>query len=172
MNLGIPSGLEILSLSNFTTSNVFPTQFTLQINPVVRHSVCYNSAALSSNQDEIIISTFAIKYFNSDGLFVYLFRLFPTHRYHSVRNIRKKHDVLPHQWQVPPFLRPPIQRLCLLFSRPQAIPLFKAYWLGMDGWMNGVLGHFYALSRLNWATYWLGTSFRHDPNCCGTPFQF
>ena len=21
----------------------------------------------------------------------------------------------------------------------------------MDGWMNGVLGHFYALSRLNWA---------------------
>ena len=22
---------------------------------------------------------------------------------------------------------------------------------GMDGWMNGVLGHFYALSRLNWA---------------------
>ena len=20
-----------------------------------------------------------------------------------------------------------------------------------DGWMNGVLGHFYALSRLNWA---------------------
>ena len=20
----------------------------------------------------------------------------------------------------------------------------------MDGWMNGVLGHFYALSRLNW----------------------
>ena len=25
---------------------------------------------------------------------------------------------------------------------------FKAYW--MDGWMNGVLGHFYALSRLNW----------------------
>ena len=23
--------------------------------------------------------------------------------------------------------------------------------LRMDGWMNGVLGHFYALSRLNWA---------------------
>ena len=23
--------------------------------------------------------------------------------------------------------------------------------LSMDGWMNGVLGHFYALSRLNWA---------------------
>ena len=23
--------------------------------------------------------------------------------------------------------------------------------LWMDGWMNGVLGHFYALSRLNWA---------------------
>ena len=22
---------------------------------------------------------------------------------------------------------------------------------GMDGWMNGVLGHFYAQSRLNWA---------------------
>ena len=22
---------------------------------------------------------------------------------------------------------------------------------GRDGWMNGVLGHFYALSRLNWA---------------------
>ena len=21
----------------------------------------------------------------------------------------------------------------------------------LDGWMNGVLGHFYALSRLNWA---------------------
>ena len=21
----------------------------------------------------------------------------------------------------------------------------------MNGWMNGVLGHFYALSRLNWA---------------------
>ena len=21
----------------------------------------------------------------------------------------------------------------------------------VDGWMNGVLGHFYALSRLNWA---------------------
>ena len=21
----------------------------------------------------------------------------------------------------------------------------------MDGWMNGVLGHFYALSRLSWA---------------------
>ena len=25
----------------------------------------------------------------------------------------------------------------------------------MDGWMNGVLGHFFALSRLNWAgTTW------------------
>ena len=23
--------------------------------------------------------------------------------------------------------------------------------LGRGGWMNGVLGHFYALSRLNWA---------------------
>ena len=23
--------------------------------------------------------------------------------------------------------------------------------LGGNGWMNGVLGHFYALSRLNWA---------------------
>ena len=23
----------------------------------------------------------------------------------------------------------------------------------MDGWMNGVLGHFYALSRLNWAEF-------------------
>ena len=23
--------------------------------------------------------------------------------------------------------------------------------LFLDGWMNGVLGHFYALSRLNWA---------------------
>ena len=23
--------------------------------------------------------------------------------------------------------------------------------LWMDEWMNGVLGHFYALSRLNWA---------------------
>ena len=23
--------------------------------------------------------------------------------------------------------------------------------VGMDGWMNGVLGHFFALSRLNWA---------------------
>ena len=26
----------------------------------------------------------------------------------------------------------------------------------MDGWMNGVLGHLYALSRLNWARYNLG----------------
>ena len=25
-----------------------------------------------------------------------------------------------------------------------------------DGWMNGVLGHFYALSRLNWARDNLG----------------
>ena len=24
-------------------------------------------------------------------------------------------------------------------------------WMEKDGWMNGVLGHFYALSRLNWA---------------------
>ena len=27
---------------------------------------------------------------------------------------------------------------------PNLIPI-------MDGWMNGVLGHFFALSRLNWA---------------------
>ena len=26
----------------------------------------------------------------------------------------------------------------------------------MDGWMKGVLGHFYALSRLNWAGNNLG----------------
>ena len=26
----------------------------------------------------------------------------------------------------------------------------------MDGWMKGVLGHFYALSRLNWARDNLG----------------
>ena len=24
-------------------------------------------------------------------------------------------------------------------------------WMEKDEWMNGVLGHFYALSRLNWA---------------------
>ena len=28
---------------------------------------------------------------------------------------------------------------------------FLSQILKMDGWMNGVLGHFYALSRLNWA---------------------
>ena len=31
------------------------------------------------------------------------------------------------------------------FSLYKSIRDFK------DGWMNGVLGHFYALSRLNWA---------------------
>ena len=28
---------------------------------------------------------------------------------------------------------------------------FQRQFKRMDGWMNGVLGHFYALSRLNWA---------------------
>ena len=27
----------------------------------------------------------------------------------------------------------------------------SGYVTEVDGWMNGVLGHFYALSRLNWA---------------------
>ena len=59
-----------------------PTKFTLQINPVASHSVCYNSAALSSNQDEIIntCSTFTIKYFNSDGLFLYFLGNIPVER--------------------------------------------------------------------------------------------
>ena len=42
--------------------------------------------------------------------------------------------------------------MCPIVSIPLGIssfPLGKAFVL--DGWMNGVLGHFYALSRLNWA---------------------
>ena len=36
----------------------------------------------------------------------------------------------------------------------------------MDGWMNGVLGHFYALSRLNWAGDNLGTLMRMNIHTC------
>ena len=35
----------------------------------------------------------------------------------------------------------------------------KGGWI-KDGWMNGVLGHFYALSRLNWA----GTTWANEMN--------
>ena len=37
---------------------------------------------------------------------------------------------------------------------------FLSQILRMDGWMNGVLGHFYALSRLNWAGDNLGQILR------------
>ena len=31
------------------------------------------------------------------------------------------------------------------------IKVFHIMYGSKDGWMNGVLGHFFALSRLNWA---------------------
>ena len=49
------------------------------------------------------------------------------------------------------YLTPLIQKL---FNEILNTAQFPIGW--MDGWMNGVLGHFYALSRLNWAEDNLG----------------
>ena len=47
----------------------------------------------------------------------------------------------------------PIVQVCFF------VYLIRTYLMHLqDGWMNGVLGHFYALSRLNWAGDNLGNA--------------